>query len=171
MVRWWKSCRQAVRGRATSNECLERRMCVATMAGRTTPRMRKALPMGRAAHQASLGVPGRFRPVNRGGACRNLRQGSGVHTHRQVVTGPVCTGIVMCAATNAMLRQPAFLLQFAGPSLRRAVTAPRLHVAPSGPNLAAAGVFPGAVGNIPLSAMHPMICPMGSDGVFNMCRI
>ncbi len=54
----WKRCRQAARGRATSNECLERRMCVATMAGRITPRMRKALPMGRAAHQASLGVPG-----------------------------------------------------------------------------------------------------------------
>lgn len=33
-------------------------MCVATMARRITPRMRKALPMGRAAHQASLGVPG-----------------------------------------------------------------------------------------------------------------
>ena len=124
MVRWWKSCRQAVRVRATRGECLERRMCVATMAGRTTPRMRKALPMGRAAHQASLGVPGRFRPVNRGGACRNLRQGSGVHTHRQVVAGPVCRGIVMCAAINAMLRQPALLLQFGGPSLRWAVTAP-----------------------------------------------
>ncbi len=67
---------------------------------------------------------GWFRPVNRGGACRNLRQGSGVHTHRQVVAGPVCRGIVMCAAINAMLRQPALLLQFAGPSLRRAVTAP-----------------------------------------------
>ena len=37
---------------------LERRACVATMAGRTTPRMRKALPMGRAAHRASRGVPG-----------------------------------------------------------------------------------------------------------------
>ena len=66
---------------------------------------------------------GWFRPVNRVGACRNLRQGSGVHTHRQVVAGPVCRGIVMCAAINAMLCQPAFLLQFAGPSLRRAVTA------------------------------------------------
>lgn len=33
-------------------------MCVATMAGRTTPKMRKALPMGRAAHGASPGVPG-----------------------------------------------------------------------------------------------------------------
>ncbi len=98
-------------------------MCVATMVGRTTPRMRKALPMGRAAHRASLGVPGWFRPANRVGACRNLRQGSGVHTHRQVVAGPVCRGIVMCAAINAMLRQPALLLQFAGPSLRRAVTA------------------------------------------------
>lgn len=62
MVRWWKSCRQAVRVRATRDECLERRMCVATMAGRTTPRMRKALPMGRAAHQASLGVPGMVPP-------------------------------------------------------------------------------------------------------------
>ena len=30
----------------------------------------------------------------------------------------------MCAAINAMLCQPAFLLQFVGPSLRRAVTAP-----------------------------------------------
>lgn len=67
---------------------------------------------------------GWFRPASRGGACRNLRQGSGVHTHRQVVAGPVCRGIVMCAAINAMLCQPAFLLQFAGPSLRRAVTAP-----------------------------------------------
>ena len=54
----WKRCRQAARGGATSNECLERRTCVATMAGRTTPRMRKALPMGRAAHRASLDVPG-----------------------------------------------------------------------------------------------------------------
>lgn len=45
-------------GRATRDACLERRMCVATMARRITPRMRKALPMGRAAHQASLGVPG-----------------------------------------------------------------------------------------------------------------
>ena len=45
-------------GRATRDACLERRMCVATMARRITPRMRKALPMGRAAHQASLGVSG-----------------------------------------------------------------------------------------------------------------
>jgi len=45
-------------GRATRDECLERQMCVATVAGRTTPRMRKALPMGRAAHRASRGVPG-----------------------------------------------------------------------------------------------------------------
>lgn len=45
-------------GRATRDECLERQMCVATMAGRTTPRMGKALPMGRAAHRASRGVPG-----------------------------------------------------------------------------------------------------------------
>ena len=83
-----------------------------------------ALPMGRAAHQASLGVPGMVPPGEPVSACRNLRQGSGVHTHRQVVAGPVCRGIVMCAAINAMLRQPALLLQFAGPSLRRAVTAP-----------------------------------------------
>ncbi len=47
-----------MQGRATSDECLERRTCVATMAGRSTQRMRKALPMGRAAHRASLGVPG-----------------------------------------------------------------------------------------------------------------
>src|SRR5690606_823359 len=67
---------------------------------------------------------GWFRPASRVGACRNLRQGSGVHTHRQVVAGPMCRGIVMCTAINAMLRQPALLLQFAGPSLRRAVTAP-----------------------------------------------
>lgn len=67
---------------------------------------------------------GWFRPASRVGACRNLRQGSGVHTHRQVVAGPVCRGIVMCAAINAMLREPALLLQFGGPSLRRAVTAP-----------------------------------------------
>ena len=119
-------------------------MCVATMAGRTTPRMRKALPMGRAAHQASLGVPGRFRPVNRGGACRNLRQGSGVHTHRQVVAGPVCRGIVMCAAINAMLRQPALLLQFGGPSLRWAVTAPVcLTPSPVAPALQQQACFPG----------------------------
>lgn len=45
-------------GRVTRDECLERRMCAATMARRTTPRMRKALPMGRAAHRASRGVPG-----------------------------------------------------------------------------------------------------------------
>lgn len=32
------------------------------MAGRATPRMRKALPLGRAAHQASLGVPGMVPP-------------------------------------------------------------------------------------------------------------
>jgi hypothetical protein len=32
-------------------------------------------------------------------------------------------------------------------------------------------VFPEAVGSIPLSAMHPMICPMGSGGVFSMCLI
>lgn len=49
---------QTAWGRATRDECLERRMCVATKAGRTTPKMRKALPMGRAAHGASLGVPG-----------------------------------------------------------------------------------------------------------------
>lgn len=112
---------------------------------------------------------GWFRPASRVGACRNLRRGSGVHTHRQVVAGAVCRGIVMCAAFNAMLRQPALLLQFAGPSLRRAVTAPHLsHAEPGGPSLAAAVVFPGAVGSIPLLAMHPMICPMGSDGVFSM---
>lgn len=99
-------------------------MCVATMAGRITPRRRTALPMvGRHTERAGVCL-GWFRPASRVGACRNLRQGSGVHTHRQVVAGPVCRGIVMCAAINAMLRQPAFLLQFAGPSLRRAVTAP-----------------------------------------------
>jgi hypothetical protein len=43
---------------------------------------------------------GWFRPVNRVGACRNLRQGSGVHTHRQAVAGPVCRCIVMCAVIN-----------------------------------------------------------------------
>jgi len=121
----WKRCRQAARGRATCDECLERQMCTATVAGRTTPRMRKALPMGRAAHRANLLCLGWFRPaVSRVSACRNLRQGSGVHTHRQVIAGPVCRGIVMRAAINAVLRQPVFLLQFAGPSLRRAVTAP-----------------------------------------------
>jgi len=52
------------------------------------------------------------------------RQGSGVHTHRQVIARPVCRGIIMCAAINAVPRQPVLLLQFAGPSLRRAVTAP-----------------------------------------------
>lgn len=48
-------------GRVRSGEqrrSLERRACVATMAGRTTPKMRKALPVGRAAHRTSLGVPG-----------------------------------------------------------------------------------------------------------------
>lgn len=58
----WKRCRQAARGRATRDECLERRMCTATVAGRTKPRMRKALPMGRAAHRASLRVPGMVPP-------------------------------------------------------------------------------------------------------------
>jgi len=111
-------------GRATRGERLERRMCAATMAGRTTPRMRKALPMvGRHTERAGVCL-GWFHPASRVGACRNLRQGSGVHTHRQVVAGPVCWGIVMCAAINATPRQPAFLLQFAGPSLRWAVTAP-----------------------------------------------
>lgn len=52
----------AGRERATRDECLERWMRATTMAGRTTPRMRKALPMGRAAHQASLGVPGMVPP-------------------------------------------------------------------------------------------------------------
>lgn len=52
------------------------------------------------------------------------RQGSGVHTHRQVIARPVCRGIIMCAAINAVPCQPVLLLQFAGPSLRRAVTAP-----------------------------------------------
>lgn len=61
-VEWWKTSWQIARGRATRDECLERRMCVATMAGRTTPRMRKALPMGRAAHRASLDVPGMVPP-------------------------------------------------------------------------------------------------------------
>jgi len=50
-------------------------------------------------------------------------QGSSVDTHRQVIARPVCRGIIMCAAINAVLRQPVLLLQFAGPSLRRAVTA------------------------------------------------
>ncbi|MEQ0899468.1 hypothetical protein [Pseudomonas aeruginosa] len=53
-----------------------------------------------------------------------LRQGSGVHTHRQVIARPVCRGIIMCAAINTVPRQPVLLLQFTGPSLRRAVTAP-----------------------------------------------
>lgn len=61
-----EKCRQAVRGRATSDECLTAGVCcdcvfrtrTATMAERITPRMRKAPPMGRAAHQASRGVPG-----------------------------------------------------------------------------------------------------------------
>ncbi len=52
-----------------------------------------------------------------------LRQGSGVHTHRQVIAELVCCGIITCAAFNRKLRQPALLLQFSGPSLRRAVTA------------------------------------------------
>ena len=87
---------------------------------------------------------GWFRPVNRVGACRNLRQGSGVHTHRQVVAGPVCRGIVMCAAINTMLRQPALLLQFGGPSLRRAVTVPIcLMPNPVAPALQQQACFPG----------------------------
>jgi len=122
-MQWWKRSRQAARGRSISDECQKRRACVATMAGRATPRMRKALPwVGRHTERAWVCL-GWFHPASRVGACRNLRQGSGVHTHRQVVAGSVCRGIVMCAAINAMLRQPALLLQFAGPSLRRAVTA------------------------------------------------
>lgn len=52
------------------------------------------------------------------------RQGSGVHTHRQVMARPVCRGIIMCEAINAVPRQTVLLLQFARPSLRWAVTAP-----------------------------------------------
>ena len=131
-------------GRATRDECLERRMCAATMARRTTPRMRKALPMvGRHTERAGVCL-GWFRPASRVGACRNLRQGSGVHTHRQVVAGPVCRGIVMCAAINTMLRQPALLLQFGGPSLRRAVTVPIcLMPNPVAPALQQQACFPG----------------------------
>ncbi|TBU98245.1 hypothetical protein DNJ95_13355 [Stutzerimonas kirkiae] len=51
-----------------------------------------------------------------------LRQGSGVHTHRQVIAGPVCQGIIMCGSDNTMPRQTALLLQIAVSSLRRAVT-------------------------------------------------
>ena len=131
-------------GRATRDACLERRMCVATMARRITPRMRKALPMvGRHTERAGVCL-GWFRPASRVGACRNLRQGSGVHTHRQVVAGPVCRGIVMCAAINTMLRQPALLLQFGGPSLRRAVTVPIcLMPNPVAPALQQQACFPG----------------------------
>ena len=131
-------------GRATRDECLERRMCAATMARRTTPRMRKALPMvGRHTERAGVCL-GWFRPASRVGACRNLRHGSGIHTHRQVVAGPVCRGIVMCAAINTMLRQPALLLQFGGPSLRRAVTVPIcLMPNPVAPALQQQACFPG----------------------------
>ncbi|MFC3337109.1 hypothetical protein ACFOEY_01185 [Paracandidimonas soli] len=45
-------------------------------------------------------------------------QGSGVHTHRQVIARPVCRGIIMYAAINTVPRQPVLLLQFVGPSLR-----------------------------------------------------
>ena len=173
---WGTSCdvvvkkgRQAARGRATSNECLERRACLATMAGRTTPKMRKALPMGRAAHRASLGVPGM---VPSGGPDRRLQEPApgfrcsyppaghcwaSVPGHRHVRSH-------QCDAAPTRIAA----------AVRRAVTAAGSdgphpsHAEPRGPSVAAAGVFPGAVGSIPLSAMHSMICPMGSDGVFSM---
>lgn len=156
-------------GRATRDACLERRMCVATMARRITPRMRKALPMGRAAHQASLGVPGmvpsgepgrRLQEPAPGLRCSYPPAGrcwASVPGHRHVRSH-------QCDAAPTRIAA----------AVRRTVTAagsdgPHLsHAEPGGPSLAAAGVFPGAVGSIPLSAMHPMICPMGSDGVFNM---
>ena len=162
-------------GRMRSGEqrrSLERRACVATMAGRTTPRMRKALPMGRAAHQASLGVPGmvpsgepgrRLQEPAPGFRCSYPPAGrcwASVPGHRHVRSH-------QCDAAPTRIAA----------AVRRTVTAagsdgPHLsHAEPGGPSLAAAGVFPGAVGSIPLSAMHPMICPMGSDGVFSMRRI
>jgi hypothetical protein len=53
-----------------------------------------------------------------------LRQGSGVHTRRKVVAKSVYQGIVTRAAINGILRLPLLLRPSAGPSLRRAVTAP-----------------------------------------------
>ena len=165
----WKRCRQAARSRATRDECVERRVCVATMAGRATPRMRKALPMGRAAHQASLGVPGmvpsgepgrRLQEPAPGLRCSYPPAGrcwASVPGHRHVRShqcdaAPTRIAAAICRAVTAAGSD--------GPHLS--------HAEPGGPSLAAAGVFPGAVGSIPLSAMHPMICPMGSDGVFSM---
>ena len=128
-----------------------------------------ALPMGRAAHQASLGVPGmvpsgepgrRLQEPAPGLRCSYPPAGrcwASVPGHRHVRSHQYDAAPTRIAA-----------------AVRRTVTAagsdgPHLsHAEPGGPSLAAAGVFPGAVGSIPLSAMHPMICPMGSDGVFNM---
>ena len=124
---------------------------------------------GRAAHQASLGVPGivpsgepgrRLQEPAPGLRCSYPPAGrcwASVPGHRHVRSH-------QCDAAPTRIAA----------AVRRAVTAagsdgPHLfHAEPCGPSLAAAGVFPGAVGSIPLSAMHPMICPMGSDGVFSM---
>lgn len=62
--------------------------------------------------ETTTALHGRFQPSAKG-RC---------HTRRQVVARPVLPGIVTRAASNRMLRQPALLRQFAGPSLRRAVT-------------------------------------------------
>ena len=124
---------------------------------------------GRAAHRASRGVPGmvpsgepgrRLQEPAPGFRCSYPPAGrcwASVPGHRHVRSH-------QCDAAPTRIAA----------AVRRTVTAagsdgPHLsHAEPGGPSLAAAGVFPGAVGSIPLSAMHPMICPMGSDGVFNM---
>jgi hypothetical protein len=47
-----------------------------------------------------------------------LRQGSGVHTRREVVAKSVYRGIVTCAANNKEQLLTALLRQLSGPSLR-----------------------------------------------------
>ncbi len=138
-------------------------------AGRTTPRMRKALPMGRAHTKRAWVCLGWFHPANRVGACRNLRQGSGVHTHRQVVAGPVCRGIVMCAAINAMLRQPALLLQFGGAVTAAGSDGPiGLTSPPQWSELCSSRRFPRSCWQHSAVGQAPDDLPMGSDGVFSM---
>lgn len=141
------------------------------MARRTTPKMRKALPMGRAAHGASLGVPGMVPP---GEPARRLQEPApgfrcsyppagrcwaSVPGHRHVRrhqcdAAPTRIAAAICRAVTA-----------AG------VTAPSASRQAQWPRPGSSGCAPGAVGSIPLSAVHLTICPMGSDDVFNMRRI
>ena len=93
-----------------------------------------ALPMGRTAHRASLGVPGMVPPASRvalAGTC--ARVPVFIPTSRSLLGQ--CAGASSCAQPSvAMLRQPALLLQFDGPSLRRTVTAPSASRRPSSPS-------------------------------------